>query len=67
MRLVLLDNYLLSLISSHDGTSDYFDVDSYSGVIDYEDNTGYTSDTTGDKFELRDVLDFKLELMTQVQ
>ena len=27
----------------------------------------YTSDTTGDKFELRDVLDLNLELMTQVQ
>ena len=41
------------------GTGDYFDVDSYSGVVDYEDIFSYTSDTTGDKFELRDVLDFK--------
>ena len=41
------------------GAGDYFDVDSYSGVIDYEDIPSYTSDTTGDKFELRDVLDFR--------
>ena len=41
------------------GTGDYFDVDSYSGVIDYENIPSYTSDTTGTKFELRDVLDFR--------
>jgi len=41
------------------GAGDYFDVDSYSGVIDYENIPSYTSDTTGDKFELRDVLDFR--------
>ncbi len=41
------------------GAGDYFDVDSYSGVIDYEDIPSYTSDTTGNKFELRDVLDFR--------
>ena len=41
------------------GSGDYFDVDSYSGVVDYENIPSYTSDTTGDKFELRDVLDFR--------
>ena len=30
------------------GSGDYFDVDSYSGVIDYENIPSYTSDT-GDK------------------
>ena len=44
------------------GTGDYFDVNSYSGVVDYENIPSYTSDTTGDKFELRDVLDFKLRV-----
>ena len=41
------------------GSGDYFDVDSYSGVIDYEDIPTYTSDTSGEKFELRDCLDFR--------
>src|SRR5210317_376020 len=41
------------------GSGDYFDVDSYSGVISYENIPSYTSDTTGDKFELRDCLDFR--------
>ncbi len=41
------------------GTGDYFDVDSYSGQVDYENIPSYTSDTTGDKFELRDCLDFR--------
>ncbi len=41
------------------GSGDYFDVDSYSGVINYEEIPSYTSDTTGSKFELRDVLDFR--------
>ena len=41
------------------GSGDYFDVDSYSGVIDYENIPAYTSDTTGDRFELRDCLDFR--------
>ena len=41
------------------GSGDYFDVDSYAGVIDYEDIPSYTSDTTGDKVELRDSLDFR--------
>jgi len=44
---------------SHGAGEDYFDVDSYSGVIDYENIPSYTSDTTGTKFELRDVLDFR--------
>ena len=41
------------------GSGDYFDVDSYSGVIDYEDIPSYNSDTTGIKFDLRDCLDFR--------
>jgi hypothetical protein len=41
------------------GSGDYFDVDSYSGVIDYEDIPSYNSDTTGTKFDLRDCLDFR--------
>src|SRR5210317_1911750 len=41
------------------GSGDFFDVDSYSGVIDYESIPTYTSDTTGEIFELRDVLDFR--------
>ncbi|MDA9881785.1 DUF4815 domain-containing protein [Crocinitomicaceae bacterium] len=41
------------------GSGDHFDVDSYSGVIDYENIPSYTSDTTGNRFELRDCLDFR--------
>ena len=41
------------------GSGDYFDVDSYSGVVDYEDIPSYTSDTSGKKFELRDTIDFR--------
>jgi len=41
------------------GTGDYFDVDSYSGVVDYKDITSYSSDTTGKTYELRDCLDFR--------
>jgi len=41
------------------GSGDHFDVDSYSGVIDYENIPAYTSDTTGERFELRDCLDFR--------
>ena len=41
------------------GSGDYFDIDSYSGVIDYEDIPTYTSDTTGTDFDLRDCLDFR--------
>ena len=41
------------------GSGDYFDVDSYSGVIDYADIPSYTSDTTGQSYQLRDVLDFR--------
>src|SRR5210317_806428 len=41
------------------GSGDYFDVDSYSGVIDYEDIPSYTSDTTGQIYQLRDVIDFR--------
>src|SRR6056300_157088 len=39
-------------------SGDYFDVDSYSGVIDYENIPSYTSSTTGVRYELRDSLDF---------
>jgi len=41
------------------GSGDYFDVDSYSGVINYEDIPSYTSVTTGEVYQLRDVLDFR--------
>ena len=41
------------------GTGDYFDVDSYSGVVDYENIPAYTLDTTGERYELRDSLDFR--------
>jgi len=41
------------------GSGDYFDVDSYSGVIDYADIPSYTSDTSGDVYDLRDCLDFR--------
>ena len=41
------------------GTGDYFDVDSYSGIIDYEDIPSFTSGTTGQVYELRDSLDFR--------
>ena len=41
------------------GSGDYFDVDSYSGVVDYENIPSYESVTTGERFELRDVLDFR--------
>ena len=40
-------------------TGDYFDVDSYSKVVDYEDIPNYKSDTTEQTFELRDSLDFR--------
>ena len=41
------------------GSGDYFDVDSYSGVVDYEDIPSYTSTSSGEVYELRDVLDFR--------
>jgi hypothetical protein len=41
------------------GNGDYFDVDSYSGVIDYANIPVYKSDTTGQTFQLRDCLDFR--------
>jgi hypothetical protein len=41
------------------GSGDYFDVDSYSGVVSYENIPSYISDTTGQKFELRDSVDFR--------
>src|SRR6056300_1700404 len=41
------------------GSGDHFDVDSYSGVVDYENIPSYTSDTTGNRFELKDCLYFR--------
>ena len=41
------------------GAGDYFDVDSYTGVVDYASIPSYDSDTTGQNFELRDCLDFR--------
>jgi len=41
------------------GSGDYFDVDSYSGVVNYENIPTYKSDTSGVKYELRDVVDFR--------
>jgi len=41
------------------GSGDYFDVDSYSGVVDYENIPSYTSITSGEVYELRDTLDFR--------
>nr|BAR27359.1 VrlC protein [uncultured Mediterranean phage uvMED] len=41
------------------GSGDYFDIDSYSGVVDYANILSYTSDTTGQTLELRDCLDFR--------
>ena len=41
------------------GSGDYFDVDSYTGVVDYANIPSYSSDTTGKTFELRDCLDFR--------
>ena len=41
------------------GTGDYFDVDSYDGVVDYEDIPSFTSGTTGKVYQLRDSFDFR--------
>ena len=41
------------------GAGDFFDVDSYSGVVDYENIPSFTSTTTGERYELRDSLDFR--------
>jgi hypothetical protein len=41
------------------GAGDYFDVDSYAGVVTYENIPSYTSETLGTTFELRDSLDFR--------
>ena len=40
------------------GTGNFFSVDSYSG-FDYGSIPSYTSDVTGEEFDLRDVLDFR--------
>ena len=44
------------------GTGDFFDVDSYTG-IDYENISDYTSQASGEIFELRDCLDFRPRVM----
>ena len=41
------------------GAGDYFDVDSYSGVVDYTAIPTYLSDTTGKQYRLSDSLDFR--------
>ena len=41
------------------GSGDYFDVDSYSGVVEYENIPSYVSDTSGKEYQLRDSLDFR--------
>lgn len=41
------------------GSGDFFSVDSYDGVIDYEDIPIFTSPTTGVKYELQNCLDFR--------
>ena len=41
------------------GSGDYFDVDSYAGVVDYTNIPAYTSDTSGKTYQLRDSLDFR--------
>ena len=42
------------------GSGDYFSVDSYTGVIDYENIPSYTSsNSNGDVYDLRDCLDFR--------
>ena len=51
---------------THDGTGDFFTVDSYSGLTDidgnaftYEDIPSYTVKATGEKIELRSAVDFR--------
>ena len=51
-RLLITFNYF------EHGAGNFFNVDSYSG-FDYGDIPSYTSDVTGQKFQLRDVLDFR--------
>ena len=41
------------------GAGDYFSVDSYDGVVDYENIPQYKSEGTGKTFDLRDALDFR--------
>jgi len=42
------------------GAGDYFDVDTYAASgLDYEGIPSYTSDTSGERFSLRDCLDFR--------
>ena len=41
------------------GAGDYFDVDSYAGVVEYTSIPSYLSDTTGKEYRLSDSLDFR--------
>ena len=41
------------------GAGDFFDVDSYSGVVDYEDIPKYIASANNQVYELRDSLDFR--------
>lgn len=41
------------------GAGDYFSVDSYSGVITYTDIPTYISPSTGETYDLRNVVDFR--------
>ena len=41
------------------GAGDYFDVDSYDGAVTYANIPSYTSVNSGERFELRDSLDFR--------
>lgn len=52
-RLLIVFDYF-----SH-GSGDYFDVDSYTGAVTYENIPSYVSDTTGKTYQLRDTLDFR--------
>jgi hypothetical protein len=59
VRLYQQVNYLVNFDYFSHGSGDYFDVDSYSGVVGYEDIPSYSSDTSGVTYQLRDVLDFR--------
>ena len=41
------------------GAGDYFDVDSYDGAVAYANIPSYTSVNSGERYELRDSLDFR--------
>lgn len=41
------------------GSGDYFSVDSYTGAVDFGDIPTYISPTTGEKYDLRQCIDFR--------